>query len=115
MSDPLAQLDALQSCGCHACMNITGEPQMFYILCPECGCKRCPKATNHAHACSQSNDSGQFGSVYGHDCTEPCCDELNKARAESRALFNAAMAELGEDRVKRRAEFRKRHNLKGKP
>jgi hypothetical protein len=35
------------------------------ILCPECGNKRCPKASYHDHACSGSNDSGQPGSVYG--------------------------------------------------
>ncbi|QDH48440.1 hypothetical protein SEA_ZIKO_102 [Gordonia phage Ziko] len=35
------------------------------ILCPECGCKRCPKATYHGHECTGSNESGQSGSVYG--------------------------------------------------
>lgn len=35
------------------------------ILCPKCGNKRCPKATNHRHECTQSNEPGQHGSVYG--------------------------------------------------
>lgn len=35
------------------------------ILCPDCGCKRCPKASYHGHACTGSNDSRQPGSVYG--------------------------------------------------
>lgn len=34
------------------------------ILCPECGNKRCPKATHHYHDCTGSNDSGQPGSAY---------------------------------------------------
>ena len=34
-------------------------------LCPVCGNKRCPKATNHTNECSGSNDAGQIGSIYG--------------------------------------------------
>lgn len=34
------------------------------ILCPTCGCKRCPKATNHRLACTDSNEPGQPGSRY---------------------------------------------------
>lgn len=34
------------------------------ILCPECGNKRCPKASDHTLACTGSNESGQPGSVY---------------------------------------------------
>ena len=37
----------------------------FMILCPTCGNKRCPHATNHANACTGSNDYGQQGSNYG--------------------------------------------------
>lgn len=37
----------------------------YMILCPDCGNKRCPKATHHAHHCTGSNDSGQSGSRYG--------------------------------------------------
>lgn len=35
------------------------------IVCPDCGCKRCPKATYHEHDCSTSNAPGQAGSTYG--------------------------------------------------
>ncbi len=42
----------------------------FMIVCPECGNKRCPKATWHVQECSHSNDSGQQGSVYGTLPTE---------------------------------------------
>jgi hypothetical protein len=35
------------------------------ILCPKCGNKRCPHATDHRHECTGSNESGQAGSYYG--------------------------------------------------
>lgn len=34
------------------------------ILCPECGNKRCPRASWHENACTGSNEPGQDGSVY---------------------------------------------------
>ena len=34
------------------------------ILCPECGNKRCPKASDHRNACTGSNEPGQPGSVW---------------------------------------------------
>ena len=34
------------------------------IVCPECGNKRCPKATDHNLDCTNSNESGQPGSRY---------------------------------------------------
>lgn len=39
------------------------------ILCPECGNKRCPKATWHENACTGSNAPGQKGSDYGDSVT----------------------------------------------
>ena len=35
-----------------------------FIVCLDCGNKRCPKATSHEHACTGSNASGQPGSDY---------------------------------------------------
>lgn len=35
------------------------------ILCSICGNKRCPHATDHRHACTNSNEYGQPGSVFG--------------------------------------------------
>jgi len=50
---------------CHACFKASGATHMTQmILCPECGNKRCPKASDHRLACTSSNDSGQPGSVY---------------------------------------------------
>lgn len=35
-----------------------------FIACPNCGNKRCPKATDHNLGCTGSNEPGQFGSDY---------------------------------------------------
>ena len=34
------------------------------IVCPDCGNKRCPKATDHNLQCSGSNEPNQDGSRY---------------------------------------------------
>ncbi len=34
-------------------------------VCPTCGNKRCPKATDHRLGCTASNEPGQAGSRYG--------------------------------------------------
>lgn len=56
---------------CHACWaefwRSTKRPQALLdrmIVCPICGNKRCPKASNHELACTGSNASGQPGSVF---------------------------------------------------
>jgi hypothetical protein len=35
-----------------------------FIVCAECGNKRCPKANNHENECTGSNEPGQPGSSY---------------------------------------------------
>lgn len=40
-----------------------GRPMRF-VVCPTCGNKRCPRATDHRLACSGSNLPGQPGSDY---------------------------------------------------
>ena len=35
-----------------------------FIVCPDCGNKRCPKGTNHELACANSNAPGQIGSEW---------------------------------------------------
>lgn len=55
-----------------AVAEATGEPSMETLmitsgrmfLCPTCGNKRCPKATDHRQTCTGSNASGQPGSGY---------------------------------------------------
>lgn len=40
-------------------------PNMMLNVCPICGNKRCPHATDHNYECTKSNDVGQTGSLYG--------------------------------------------------
>jgi hypothetical protein len=50
-------------CWCYNCS--TPEHRMSHmILCPTCGNKRCPRATDHTLTCTDSNESGQPGSRY---------------------------------------------------
>lgn len=51
-------------CWCQTCRPITLS-DMRMALCPDCGNKRCPRATNHIFACTGSNEPGQHGSAYG--------------------------------------------------
>jgi len=62
-----------EGCHCTSCLMEagndprTGLPWTLEImsLCETCGNKRCPKATNHRLACTDSNEPGQPGSRYG--------------------------------------------------
>lgn len=62
-------------CECHRCIREMelGTDTPFgwiplsatkMILCPICGNKRCPHASDHELACTGSNDPGQPGSIY---------------------------------------------------
>jgi ribosomal protein L32 len=53
-------------CECYNCMKDTDPAYSInhMIVCPECGNKRCPHATDHNNACTNSNESGQPGSRY---------------------------------------------------
>ncbi len=62
-----------EKCTCHRCIkendlrDTTGRFPLYgvrMIVCPDCGNKRCPKASDHRLACTDSNASGQPGSVY---------------------------------------------------
>ena len=71
-----------QPCNCRKCLqargemlsysvgttllNMPGPNKGFYgmVVCPKCGNKRCPHATDHNNACTNSNEPGQEGSIY---------------------------------------------------
>lgn len=64
-----------ENCECHRCIREKkiGRDTPFgfmlkssdrMILCPKCGNKRCPMASDHDLACTGSNEPGQPGSVY---------------------------------------------------
>tara|TARA_R110000851_G_scaffold303263_1_gene460799 strand:+ start:736 stop:948 length:213 start_codon:yes stop_codon:yes gene_type:complete len=68
----------MSNCNCHACIEEfdikAGDGDDFFcqlplssammILCPYCGNKRCPNASDHRNKCTGSNKSGQQGSIY---------------------------------------------------
>ena len=64
---------------CHVCFNKSGQTFLDrMIICSECGNKRCPKATNHALPCTDSNEPNQAGSVFTNTpqpAQEPVCPE----------------------------------------
>jgi len=43
----------------------TNEEFVGMVVCTICGNKRCPRATDHRYKCTNSNDTGQRGSIYG--------------------------------------------------
>lgn len=64
-------------CECHRCVkeqNLGSTVAGIFlplsatkmILCPTCGNKRCPHASDHDLACTGSNEPGQAGSVCRH-------------------------------------------------
>lgn len=58
------------TCDCFNCLDdpskgIKNPTNVRMIVCPKCGNKRCPRATDHRHACTGSNEPGQPGSRYG--------------------------------------------------
>ena len=57
---------------CWKCQSGKPMSQWFskMILCKSCGNKRCPKATDHALECTNSNALGQHGSIYANDFFE---------------------------------------------
>lgn len=50
-------------CSCRTCRPVTFTDSRF-VVCPECGNKRCPHANDHRNACTGSNEPGQEGSAY---------------------------------------------------
>lgn len=65
------------TCQCYRCIKETGETVEYFgvamttlkadtlfIVCALCGNKRCPHATDHRLACTNSNEPGQKGSNY---------------------------------------------------
>jgi hypothetical protein len=58
------------NCWCWMCnreRTVHGIPYSMtrMILCPQCGNKRCPHASDHRESCTGSNDPEQQGSRYG--------------------------------------------------
>lgn len=50
-------------CWCRTCRPVTMS-DMRFVVCPDCGNKRCPHANDHRNVCTGSNEPGQIGSAY---------------------------------------------------
>ncbi|UVF98902.1 hypothetical protein NWT87_19605 [Klebsiella pneumoniae] len=50
-------------CWCRTCRPVDLN-DMRFVVCPDCGNKRCPLANDHRNACTGSNEPGQEGSAY---------------------------------------------------
>lgn len=60
-----------ENCGCYKCQDqlidsttMLPASMNYFIVCPECGNKRCPRANDHTLVCTNSNEPGQPGSRY---------------------------------------------------
>ncbi|MGV3930485.1 Lar family restriction alleviation protein [Citrobacter braakii] len=60
-----AERDSLNepTCWCRTCRPVN-MADMRFVVCPECGNKRCPHANDHRNGCTGSNEPGQEGSTY---------------------------------------------------
>lgn len=50
-------------CWCRTCRPVVLN-DMRFVVCPDCGNKRCPRANDHRNSCTGSNEPGQEGSAY---------------------------------------------------
>jgi hypothetical protein len=60
---------AIECGNCHRCLKGKMDHGLLVtslrmVVCPKCGNKRCPKASDHELECTASNDAGQPGSIY---------------------------------------------------
>ncbi|HFG0069295.1 hypothetical protein V6124_11885 [Klebsiella pneumoniae] len=53
----------IPDCWCRTCRPVVLD-DMRFVVCPDCGNKRCPRANDHRNACAGSNEPGQEGSAY---------------------------------------------------
>lgn len=53
----------IPDCWCRTCRPVVLN-DMRFVVCPDCGNKRCPRANDHRNACTGSNEPSQEGSAY---------------------------------------------------
>jgi hypothetical protein len=92
-----AERDALNApdCWCLTCRPVTIS-DMRFVVCPECGNKRCPHANDHRNACTGSNEPGQEGSAYPAAPQQ----EVTQALAKGMERYGDAMRELAKKEEK---------------
>jgi hypothetical protein len=61
----------IEKCRCRKCIDENNKDSVYsedifigFIVCSECGNKRCPHANDHLNICTKSNEMGQEGSAY---------------------------------------------------
>lgn len=55
--------ERVPDCWCRTCRPVVLN-DMRFVVCPDCGNKRCPRANDHRNACTGSNEPSQEGSAY---------------------------------------------------
>jgi hypothetical protein len=96
----IAALDAAlaepepQECWCHKCNS--GWLVTHMIVCPTCGNKRCPRASDHELPCTDSNEPGQPGSVYALVAPEPDAKREPATREQVAEAYKASESDGGE-------------------
>jgi len=75
------EIEQEQECWCTTCRPIS-MADMRFVVCPDCGNKRCPKANDHRNDCTNSNEVGQKGSSWEHvkPLAQPEQDHIPDAR-----------------------------------
>nr|WP_309145936.1 hypothetical protein [Klebsiella variicola] len=53
----------IPDCWCCTCRPVVLN-DMRFVVCPDCGNKRCPRANDHRNACTGGNEPGQEGIAY---------------------------------------------------
>lgn len=60
---PSGNAPVIPDCWCRTCRPVVLN-DMRFVVCPDCGNKRCPRANDHKNSCTGSNEPGQEGSAY---------------------------------------------------
>lgn len=88
---PSSNSPVIPDCWCRTCRPITLR-DMRFVVCPECGNKRCPHANDHRNACTGSNEPGQEGSAYPATPQQ----EISHALAKGMERYGDAMQKLAD-------------------
>ena len=117
-ADRIAELEKGGCGNCHACLvgvMENGYPVTMQrmIVCPDCGNKRCPKASNHRHQCTGSNEPNQRGSIYTTPQTKPLSnDEILEMTIWNKNIYELYVEMDKEDMIAFARAIEERHGIK---
>ena len=119
-----AERDALNApdCWCRTCCPVTIS-DMRFVVCPECGNKRCPHANDHRNACTGSNEPGQEARIQQHRSRRllrrlpkawnvmamPCGSWRRRRRSDGNHPGYMQLRRANQHRVKRPSEVMRTH------